>query len=276
MRDAAATLADQLGALAGQRYEGRWEVVVADNGSVDDSSAIARRWADRLPELRVVDASAGSGAAHARNAGARAAAGDALVFCDADDVVGPGWLAALAAGLRQAPLVGGRLDFDLLNSDVSYRYEPPPAIHVHLDFLPAAASANLAVTREVFEACGGFSERHPGAGAEDVDFCWRAQLLGHALGYAEDAVVSYRLRRTAGAYRRQLRHYGTCDALLYRDFRRQGVPRPAIIGALRAWAWVLVRLPWLLRSPDKELWARWLAYRSGRLAGSLRYRVPFL
>ena len=276
VRNAAATLPEQLAALAAQEYEGRWEVVIVDNGSVDASVATAQTWADRLRSLRVVDASRRQGAAYARNVGAGAAAGDALAFCDADDVVCPGWLAALGAELRQSHLVAGRLDFELLNAGLPYRYDAPPSVHVHLGFLPAAASANLAVTRPVFEACNGFNEDHPGGGAEDVDFCWRAQLLGYHLAFSEQARVAYRLRPTVAAYRRQLRHYGRCDALLYRDFRRRGVP-PAPTGqAIRAWAWVLVRLPWLRRSPEWDLWSRWIAYRFGRAVGSVRYRVLFL
>ncbi|MET8542306.1 glycosyltransferase family A protein [Kitasatospora sp. NPDC004799] len=65
---------------------GPWEVVV-DNRSSDDTVATALRWADRLPDLRVVAAPTRAGINHARNAGATAARGDVLVFCDADDTL---------------------------------------------------------------------------------------------------------------------------------------------------------------------------------------------
>ena len=47
--NAAATLDATLAALAAQEGVAPFEVVVADNGSVDDSAEVARRWADRLP-----------------------------------------------------------------------------------------------------------------------------------------------------------------------------------------------------------------------------------
>jgi glycosyltransferase involved in cell wall biosynthesis len=41
----AATLPDQLEALAGQTYTGDWEVILADNGSTDTSADVVREWA---------------------------------------------------------------------------------------------------------------------------------------------------------------------------------------------------------------------------------------
>src|SRR3954451_7038513 len=71
--NSAATLAAQLSALAGQKTTYCWEVVVADNGSTDNTRAAATVFGDRIPHLHVVDASARRGAAHARNTGAHAA-----------------------------------------------------------------------------------------------------------------------------------------------------------------------------------------------------------
>src|SRR5690606_10578144 len=85
-RDAARWIDAQLGALACQEVPVPWEVVVADNGSTDDTVARAEAWADRLP-VRVVDASGRPGPNHARNQGTAAARGDLLLYCDADDVV---------------------------------------------------------------------------------------------------------------------------------------------------------------------------------------------
>ena len=99
--NAAATLDATLAALAAQEGVAPFEVVVADNGSVDDSAEVARRWADRLPLLRVVDASRARGVAAARNDGIRAARGDVVLLCDADDVTDPGWVAAMLGPSRR-------------------------------------------------------------------------------------------------------------------------------------------------------------------------------
>ena len=71
------------------------EIVVVDDGSTDASRAIAEAFG---PPVRVLSGPA-EGAAVARNAGAAAATGDLLMFLDADDLLTPPTLAALAAAL---------------------------------------------------------------------------------------------------------------------------------------------------------------------------------
>ena len=116
--NAAATLAEQLEALAEQDYEGDWEVLVVDNGSSDATADIARRYAGRLPACTVVEGRR-RGHAAPRNDGARAARGELLAYCDADDVVARGWLKALAAAARRYDLVGGWLDPEPLNDEAT-------------------------------------------------------------------------------------------------------------------------------------------------------------
>src|SRR5687767_27975 len=82
--NAAETISGQLEALAAQTWSRPWEVIVADNGSSDDSRSVVERFRDRLPALRIVDASAKRGQPYALNVAAREARGTALAFCDAD------------------------------------------------------------------------------------------------------------------------------------------------------------------------------------------------
>src|SRR5262245_44074787 len=89
------TLGAQLAALARQQTRYSWEAIVADNGSNDGTSELAKSFHDRIPRFRVIDASATRGAAYARNAGARVAAGSALLFCDADDVMADGYVESM-------------------------------------------------------------------------------------------------------------------------------------------------------------------------------------
>ena len=114
-RHAGDLLARQLECLAGQDYAGAWEVVLADNTPHHDVATITRRFADRLPALRVADASGGSGASYARNVGVAEARGDFLAFCDADDEVDAGWIANLVEAGAHYDLVGGAVDELALN-----------------------------------------------------------------------------------------------------------------------------------------------------------------
>src|SRR5262245_29795227 len=123
--NAEATLGAQLAALSRQSWPDGWEVIVADNGSTDRSREIVESYRGRLPRLNLVDASDRRGHAHARNLGAAAATGDALLFCDADDEVAPGWLAAMGRALAGHEFVACRYDQEKLN--------PPAVRRTHLN-----------------------------------------------------------------------------------------------------------------------------------------------
>lgn len=79
----------------------RFEVVVVDDGSTDDSREVAARYGDRV---RLV-AQANQGQAGAFNAGVAAAKGDVVCFLDSDDYWEPGKLAAVAERLAD-PRIG--------------------------------------------------------------------------------------------------------------------------------------------------------------------------
>jgi GT2 family glycosyltransferase len=278
VRDAAGVLAGQLGALAAQQVDEPWEVIVADNGSTDDPAAVVAAWKGRVPGLRMVDASDRPGVSHARNAGARAARGDRLLFCDADDEASAHWVAAMGAALRHCAAVGGRLDRRRLSPARAWRSElavsddlvPWPG------FWPFASGANCGVRADVFAAIGGFDESFRGGG-DDVAFSWRLRQLGHDLRFVPEAVVHYRERRGWRAAARQAYGYGRQDPRLYGQFARAGMPPSGWRRAARSWGHLVVYAPRYWRSaPGRARWVRSVARRAGRLAGSVELRTRYL
>src|SRR5947207_12230197 len=90
------------------------EVIVVDNGSTDDSVAVARRLGAHV--LCIEDARV----AELRNQGARHARADVLAFIDADNEITAGWVyaaleclhlpnTAVVGALYQAPVDGTRV-----------------------------------------------------------------------------------------------------------------------------------------------------------------------
>jgi glycosyltransferase involved in cell wall biosynthesis len=268
-------IGEQLGALVDQDYPGRFEVIVADNGSNDDTVGVARRFGDRL-DIRIVHASGTRGPGPARNAGAEGSKGSLLAFVDADDVAAPSWLSLLVSSAREWDLVGGPLDYAELNSPEVRAWRVPwpmDRLPVKLGFLPFAHSGNLAVWREVFESLGGFCPVR----SEDVEFSWRAQLEGWGLGFAPDAVVHYRQRATLRAHLLQQLRWGYTNCRDYRQFRDNGLKRRPLWRAVLDFGWFIAQAPWALRrSPRRGAWLGKLSYRMGQLAGNIRYRVLFL
>ena len=98
-------LTAQLEALSRQTYQGRWEIIVSDNGSTDDSVRVIRAARTRVP-LRIVDSREAAGRAGALAVAARAARGQLLLFCDADDIVADDWVERMKVALGHC--AGGR------------------------------------------------------------------------------------------------------------------------------------------------------------------------
>jgi glycosyltransferase involved in cell wall biosynthesis len=255
-------LAMQLEALAGQAFDGTWEVIVADNGSTDESVAIARSFSPRLPDLQVIDASEIRGCSFAYNAGAAAARGKVIAFCDADDVVAPGWLAAMAAALERHPVVAGRFEGELLNEawTLSSREMPQQQGLQGLDsppYLPHAGSGNFGISRAAWLRSGGFDTHMPVFG--DTDLCWRLRGLGYGLHFEPNAVVHVRLRPSLRGIWRQAYSYGRALADLHErhGVRRQEQAKASSRGSRLHGLYRLLLMPFLARDKGdlaKLLW----------------------
>ena len=239
-------LEQQLRALAEQECHEPWEVVVADNNSTDESGLVVQKWVNRSETIRLVDASKARGPGGTRNAGVAAAQGDLLAFCDADDVVQPGWLKAHVLALAEADISAGVFDFWSLNGPATPfppAHAPPPAMTL-FGFLPAAGSGNMALRRHAFEALGGFSEEL--MTGEDFDLSWRSQLSGHRFVVNADAVIARREQQGFKAVFSRWTAYGRCGPVLFRQFRADGLRRD-LATATKTWVWLVLSTPRLLQ-----------------------------
>lgn len=187
VRDGAGSIPALLDSLAAQTLaRERFEVIVVDNASRDDTGAIARERGATVVEEPVANRS------RARNRGAREARADRFAFIDADCVATPEWLEGMGRCAGRAPLLAGPVGVTTS--------EPPNAIERYEALWRFdqeswvrqgwAATANMCVERGAFEAVGGLDETYRHIG-EDVDFCVRATRAGYALGYCPDAVVTH-------------------------------------------------------------------------------------
>jgi glycosyltransferase involved in cell wall biosynthesis len=274
VRNAMPWFEEQLQAITEQACDQPWEVVIANNDSTDGSASVAQRWADRFQMIRLIDASKASGPGATRNVGAAVARGDMLAFCDADDVVRPGWLAAHVAALADADISAGFFDSWSLNGrppPSPLAYDPPPAVGLY-GFLPAAGSGNLAIRRKAFEEVGGFSEEL--MTGEDFDLCWRCQLAGYSLTLNADAVLSRRDQQGFKAIFRRYTAYGRCGPTLFQKYRADGFPRDLVLAA-KTWVWIGLSTPRLVQPEFRDRWARVAGWRTGRLVASVRLRVLF-
>jgi len=271
------TLEIQLNALARQEFPDPWEVILSDNGSTDHSKSIASRYSDRLPNFRIVDASAVKGPAHARNEGAKAASGESLLFCDADDEVAPGWLCAMADALEKHDFVTCRFEPYKLNDAWTLNYRSCPQenelqSYRYPPYLPHAASAGIGVKRAIHERMGGFDETM--YMLEDTDYCWRIQLEGIELKFVPEALIHYRYRNSIVKILRQARLWGEYNVYLYRKYQSFGMPKLSKKGGIRRTFTLLQRLPSKLSGKKERAQLLWqFVWQYGRLIGCIKYRV---
>jgi O-antigen biosynthesis protein len=210
------TLAGCLDGLTRLRYPD-YEIIVVDDGSTDDSSAIASRYDVRL--IRTPN----QGLSAARNVGARVATGEIVAYIDDDAWPDPDWLLHISATLSSGEYagVGGPNippgDDGLIAACVANA--PGGPVHVLLSDREAEhiPGCNMAFDRQKLLDVGGFDPEFRVAG-DDVDLCWRLQARGWKLGFSPAAVVWHRRRNSARAYFRQQRGYGRAEALLERKW----------------------------------------------------------
>lgn len=86
-RNSATTLDAAIASIAEQTF-GDWELLLIDNASTDECSAIAHRWAESDPRIQMIREPM-VGIAHALNTGLRLAQGRYIARMDADDMSRP-------------------------------------------------------------------------------------------------------------------------------------------------------------------------------------------
>lgn len=258
--NAAATLGEQLEALVDQKCDFAFEVVVVLNRCNDHTPLIAAEWTDRHAHVRHITADDIAGASHARNVGAHAALGEFLVFCDADDVVQPGWLAGMVASLGRADVVGGRLEpHPSSNPQVLGLF--PVYRRQQNDGLPAyrtlryAMTASMAIRRDALLDIGGFDDA-VAHGTDDVVVCLRAQQGGLRMGFAPGAACWYRLRDDLDGLTEQRCSYTRANVAFDARYHLAGLRPPIVEGALLA----AISARWAL-SPTRSGRARRLVHR---------------
>jgi len=160
------------------------EVIVVDDGSAD--YAIQRICTARGVNYLRLDPN--RGACAARNAGARAARGDIVLFLDSDAVAradlireaeralsDPAWDAAIGGPEPESANPGAFRDFWALVKAQSL----PEREGESTTFYPMIG----AIRKKVFEECGGFDERFEGASVEDYEFSRRFSAHGKKVRY---------------------------------------------------------------------------------------------
>jgi glycosyltransferase involved in cell wall biosynthesis len=184
----------------------RWEILVVDNNSRDETRKVVESFLDRHPGRFRYLFEAQQGKSYALNAGIREASGDILAFIDDDVIVEPMWLQNLTAALNTDGWVGtgGRIlperAFSLpawLSLDGEQANGPLVIFNLGdaaCELETAPFGTNMAFQKKMFEKYGGFrADLGPCPGTEirgeDSEFGNRLLSKGERLRYEPSAIV---------------------------------------------------------------------------------------
>lgn len=202
------TLNSCLEGLARQYLKnGTYEIIVADDGSTDNSLEIAQRY-----DVKILKSEVRTGAYAARNRGITNASGSILVFTDATCYPCADWLNNLISRFEETGVgcvAGQILSAPPLN--LVQRFSKDTETHDMNDNLkrefPSFVCGNVAIKREVFEHTGLFDESLESGG--DGDLAFRVKLTGiFRIVYEPSACVYYNYRNTLRGLLGQAYKYG--------------------------------------------------------------------
>lgn len=243
------SLAEALESVAAQTLPDRvkWEVIVVDNNSRDETRTVVEQYCQRFPSRFRYAFEGEQGLSRARNAGIRAARGQIIAFLDDDVIAEPDWLGRLTqslhddtwagAGGRIAPPIGfqppawlplgGKYDlggtlalFDLGDEAAELKRAP--------------YGTNMAFRTSVFKRCGMFRTDLGRCGnallsGEDTEFGNRLFAAGLRLRYEPAAIVHHPVSEE----RLKKRYFDSWWFNFGRTRIIERVARPALLGIPR-------------------------------------------
>jgi len=198
--NAAETIHETLHSISQQTYRAL-EVIVVDDGSTDETAAIARQRSLSDPRFRLVSKPNG-GVATARNEGIRASKGEFVAFIDADDLWHPTKIAkqieALLSGDPDIALVYS--PFRLIDANGKVLASPHKygvngwVLHRHFHTNLVGNGSALLIRRRVLEEFGGFDRWLRGQGAEGCeDLLLQLRIAArYKFGEVSEYLVGYR------------------------------------------------------------------------------------
>jgi len=279
---------------------GGWKLVVAENGSTDDTSAVLDAFRSRLPVTVVTEPRQGKNTA--LNAALGQVEGDLAVFTDDDIIADPGWLVALrraADGHRDYAIFSGAIHpiwpwtphpwiLEWVDLEVCYTVTDPARgegpVAPNLVWGP-----NMAIRADLFAAGVRFDEGVGPSGRDapsgrdspmgsETELTLRLAAAGHRAWFCPDARVGHIIRGEQmsrqwilaratrfgrGMYRRQLTAMSSPPPLVF------GIPRYLLRMLLTKVQRYVLALPMSARA---RFHARWdLQYLIGCMREARRH-----
>ena len=186
-------------ALGRMHSHAPWELVMVDNGSLDDTQVRLQSLSRSMDVRITIVGEPRRGLGRARNTGVAAARGALLAFTDDDCYPAVDYIDRVVEAFAspERAYVGGRiLLYDADDHPITIRVDDSPIPIPAYSVVPTGLvqGANMAFRREVLERIGGFDNAlGPGTPFcnDDVDAVARASAAGFAGSYVPEPVVHH-------------------------------------------------------------------------------------
>ena len=192
------------------------EIIAVDDGSIDATPEILKTF-KQIKTIRQEN----SGPAAARNTGAKAAAGEILVFTDSDTIPEAKWLFQLTRPFENPEIMATTGTYSIANPNSPLAEIIQKEIsnkHASYDeFIKFGGTYNLAIRRSLFQKIGGFNEGYRRASGEDNDLCYRILREGYLLKFVPQAIVAHYHPENPVKYMKEQFRHGFWRAKLYID-----------------------------------------------------------
>ena len=235
-----------LESLTLQTYS-NFEVVIIEDGSVDDAKAIVEKYQSKLKIQYHFKENGGQG--FARNVGFEMAKGDYFVIFDSDAIIPPHYFQAVE---------------DFLNASYVDAFGGPDAAHDSFTPVQKAISYsmtslfttggirgrekhvgqfhprsfNMGLSREVYEKVGGFVITRMG---EDIEFSIRIINNGFKTALIPNAFIYHKRRTSLSQFYKQLHFFGRARINIWRFYSSELKPvhmLPAFF-VVAVWSWAI-------------------------------------
>lgn len=178
----------------------QYEIIVVDDASTDNTSGVVQSYSD----IRLLTVPHG-GPAVGRNAGAKIALGDILVFTDDDCIPSPDWLRSMTLPFQDPGIVGVKGAYrthqvETVARFVQLEYEEKYHRMQKLPSIDFIDTSSAAYRKDIFLENNGFNTSFPVPSVEDQEFSFRIARKGYRMVFVPSAIVYHQHDRNIREY----------------------------------------------------------------------------
>lgn len=183
------TIAPCIESLVNQSYPGKYEIIVVDDGSKDNTAKAA----ENFRQAKIIRQKH-SGPAVTRNHGVQQSSGDIIIFTDSDCVADRKWIEEMLKPFENKEISGvqGRYKTRqkrLISRFAQYEIEDRYDKLRGQKFIDFVSTYSAAYRKAAFNEVGGFSQDFQTASGEDPEVSFKLAKKGYKMVFNPNAIV---------------------------------------------------------------------------------------